>query len=174
MNPLLNSSSTETSTSPSTNSIEMLIEIPYGSNVKYEIKNGKIICDRVLHTPMSYPFSYGYLTNTLADDQDEMDAVLLTNTVFVPNTHIQVRIIGALMTKDEKGLDAKIIVLPIQQVDPRHNSINNIDDISIDILEQIKFFFKYYKILEKNKWVEVNDFCNKEAAEKLYLSSLKK
>jgi len=155
------------------NSMEMIIEIPYGSNVKYEIKNGKIICDRVLHTPMSYPFSYGYLTGTLADDGDELDAVLLTNTAFVPNTHIEVRIIGALLTEDEKGGDEKIIVLPIEKVDPRYKSIEDINDIEADLREQISFFFKYYKILEKDKWIKVNGFCDKKDAEEIYLKSLK-
>ena len=152
-------------------SVEMCVEIPYGSNVKYEIKDGKIICDRVLHTPMSYPFNYGYLTDTLADDGDELDAVLLTPTAFVPQTYIQVKIIGALLTEDEKGKDEKIIVVPVDKVDPRYKAINDISDIAPDVREQIFFFFNYYKILEKEKWIKIDGYVEREEAIKIYHES---
>ena len=152
-------------------SVEMCVEIPYGSNVKYEIKNGKLICDRVLHTPMSYPFNYGYLTNTLADDNDELDAVLLTPTSFAPHTYIQVKIIGALLTEDEKGNDEKIIVVPIKKIDPRYNEINDIADIPHDTKEQIQFFFNYYKTLEKEKWIKVDGYVGRKEAIKIYHNS---
>jgi len=153
---------------------EMCVEIPFGSNVKYEIQNGKLVCDRVLHTPMQYPFSYGYLADTLADDGDNLDAVLLTQTPFFPTTHIQVKIVGALITRDEKGQDEKILVMPVDSVDPRYNEINNLEDIASDVKEQIKFFFNYYKTLEKNKWIEVKNYVNRDRAYDIYQECLVK
>jgi len=155
-------------------SAEMCIEIPYGCNVKYEVQNGKLVCDRVLHTPMQYPFNYGYLTDTLADDGDNLDAVLLTQTLFVPKTHIKVKIIGALITEDEKGQDEKILVMPVESIDPRFKDVNNLSNITSDVKEQIKFFFNYYKTLEKNKWINVKDYVDRDQAYTIYQECLVK
>ena len=146
----------------------MCIEIPYGSGVKYEIQDGKLICDRVLHTPMSYPFNYGYIENTLADDGDHLDAVLLTHTVFVPNCYIKAKIIGALITEDEQGMDEKVLLVPVKSVDPKFADINDIGDVTPEEREQVKFFFEYYKTLEKGKWIKVDDYVDAETAVEIY------
>ena len=150
--------------------VEMCIEIPYGSDVKYEIQDGKLVCDRILHTPMNYRFNYGYIVDTLADDNDHLDAVLLSTTKFVPNCYIRVRIIGALITEDEEGMDEKILVIPVKSVDPcpGYTDIYSIEDLSPEYKEQIKFFFKFYKKLEKDKWIRVGDFVDTPTAIEIY------
>jgi inorganic pyrophosphatase len=140
------------------NQLMVRVEIPRGSNIKYEIVGGKLICDRILHTPMNYIFNYGSFENTLAGDGDPLDVVLLSEASFYPGCYVKCKIIGVLMTKDEKGDDEKIITVPIDSVDPQYASINDISDLPNSTLEQIKFFFKNYKSLEKNKEVTVGDF----------------
>lgn len=152
--------------------VNMLIEIPYGSNVKYEIKNGVTYVDRVLHhASMIYPFNYGYIPETLADDGDELDAVLLSEVKFYPGVYIKCRIIGVLITRDEKGMDEKILLVPVSNVDPSKQHINDITDLSEMDKNYIQHFFENYKKFEKNKWVELLGFENKEKALEIYRKS---
>lgn len=152
--------------------VTMTVEIPKGSNVKYEMKDGRLICDRVLHTPMNYIFNYGCFENTLAGDSDPLDAVLLSDTGFYPTCLINCRIVVVLITSDDNGLDEKIIVVPANNVDPRYENIKDISDLSASELEQIEFFFKNYKSLEKGKNVDVGEFKNSEEAVKIYEKSV--
>jgi inorganic pyrophosphatase len=144
------------------------VEIPRGSNIKYEIVGGKLICDRVLHTPMTYIFNYGCFEGTLAGDGDPLDVVLLSEASFYPGCYVKCKVIGVLMTKDEKGDDEKIIAVPIDSVDPQYSAINDIGDLPASTVEQIKFFFKNYKSLEKGKEVFVNDFHGRDRAMEIY------
>jgi len=150
----------------------MTVEIPKGSNIKYEIKDGRLICDRVLHTPMSYIFNYGCFEKTIAGDRDPLDAVLITDTSFYPNCLVNCRIIGVLITSDEKGLDEKIITVPADNIDPQYSKYKDINDLSESTLAQIKFFFENYKSLEKGKKVNVGEFKNREEALKIYDKSI--
>jgi len=155
------------------NQLMVRVEIPRGSNIKYEIVNGKLICDRVLHTPMNYIFNYGCFEETLAGDGDPLDVALLSEASFFPGCYVKCKIIGVLMTKDEKGDDEKIIAVPIDSVDPQYSGINDISDLPISTLEQIKFFFENYKSLEKGKKVTVGDFYDHNRAMEI-LSDCKK
>jgi inorganic pyrophosphatase len=152
--------------------VMMTVEIPKGSNIKYEIKDGRLICDRVLHTPMSYIFNYGCFENTLAGDEDPLDVVLITNTSFYPNCLVNCRIIGVLVTSDEKGMDEKIITVPGHNIDPQYSDINDIYELPEATLDQIKFFFENYKSLEKGKKVTVGEFGNNKEAMKIYNKSI--
>jgi len=151
----------------------MCVEIPKGSNIKYEIKDGKLICDRVLHTPMSYIFNYGCFEGTLAGDGDPLDVALVTDNSFFPGCYINCKVIGVLMTRDEKGDDEKIIAVPTAEIDPQFEKINNIDDLPKSTLEQIEFFFRNYKSLEKGKKVEVGNLYGRDHAWKIYQDSIK-
>jgi inorganic pyrophosphatase len=93
--------------------VKVQIEIPQGHNVKYEIdhKTHQIICDRFLHGPFAYPFNYGYICDTISGDGDPLDAVVICNRPLLPTCIINCRIIGALITRDEKGLDEKILFI---------------------------------------------------------------
>ena len=146
----------------------MRVEIPRGSNIKYEIVDGRLICDRVLHTPMSYIFNYGCFEDTLAGDGDPLDVVLLTDASFFPGCYVKCKVVGVLMTSDEKGDDEKILVVPSDSVDPQFKGVNDLGDLPESTLDQIGFFFRNYKSLEKGKKVKVGDFFGRERALEIY------
>lgn len=146
--------------------IDMIIEIPFGSNIKYEYDEdiSRIRCDRILNTSMQYPGNYGYIPNTLSGDGDPLDALLITEYPLQPNAVIKIKIIGVLVTTDESGQDEKIICVPSDKVDSKFSSINTLSDLTDNTLQKIKHFFTHYKDNDKNKWVIVEDFLEKEQA----------
>ena len=153
--------------------IDMIVEIPYNTNVKYEFdKNEKRIrCDRILNTSMMYPGNYGYFPKTLSGDNDPLDVLLISNFPLYPNSIISVKIIGVLITKDENGEDEKIIAVPSRKVDNNYKKINDINDLQENTIEKIKHFFTHYKDNEKNKWVEIGNIFGMEKAIKIYQDS---
>ena len=153
--------------------IDVYIEIPSGSNIKYEYDSDYkcVRCDRVLNTALVYPSNYGFVPNTLAGDGDPLDVLLIADYKLCPNTIIEAKIIGVLLTEDEKGEDHKIIAVPSNKVDPRYNSINNYNDLDSNKLDKIVHFFKNYKTLDKARWVKVTDYKDKDYALKIYKSS---
>ena len=136
------------------------IEISKGTNVKYEFDHDthQLLCDRILHCPMAYPFSYGYIEGTLGGDGDPLDAVVLCEEPLFPTCLIKCRPIGYLFTEDNNGEDYKIIMVPVTKVDPFFKDIHELSNLSKNRLEKIKFFFENYKKLEPNKWVKVGDW----------------
>lgn len=148
--------------------INVFIEIPQGSFVKYERdeESGFIFVDRFMFTSMSYPFNYGFVPNTKAKDGDPVDVLVISSYSVVPGTVIKSRVIGMLEMEDEEGIDNKIIALPIEKVDPFYAHIKDIDDLPQAIKDKIKHFFERYKELEKGKWVRVNKFLGKDEAVK--------
>jgi len=144
--------------------MNVFIEVSKNSNIKYEIckENNIIKLDRILSTSMMYPYNYGFLTNTLGDDNDELDILVLGDYILQPGSLINVKIIGVLNMTDEEGFDPKIISIPL--CDPESNHINDINDVPIHILNKIEHFFNQYKSLENNKWVKVEGFADKFTA----------
>jgi inorganic pyrophosphatase len=118
--------------------------------------------DRVLATAMHYPGNYGYIPNTLADDGDAIDVLIINSTPFFPGSYVQCRVLGMLITEDENGMDQKVIALPISKVDRENDDIKDIDDVNKNTLSIIKDFFTNYKNNEPNKWVKCGDYENKE------------
>lgn len=153
-----------------TSIVDVLIEIPYNSFVKYEYddKLNKIRCDRILNTSMLYPGNYGYIPNTLAGDGDPIDILMICDYPIYPGVIVECKIIGVLMMSDEKGEDEKLLVIPSNNVDPSYNHITNYTDLPKCTLSKIKHFFEHYKDNETTKWCKVNDFENKEFATTLY------
>lgn len=153
---------------------EIVIEIPVNSNLKYEYchETGHLRLDRVLHTSMTYPGNYGYFPNTLSGDGDPLDAILLMNSPLQPGTYVNVRIIGALITKDENGMDEKILVVPTNDIDPHFKHILNYTDLEDIYLEKIEHFFKNYKNLESNKWCTTNGYVDNTNAIQIYNDSI--
>jgi len=145
------------------------IEIPKGSNVKYEYDEEKkcIKVDRILYTAMFYPFNYGYILETLEEDGDPLDVLVITYETLFPGVLIKVKPIGVLITEDEEGIDRKIIAVPVEKIDPRFKNVNDINDLPEIIKEQIKHFFEHYKELEPGKWVKVKEWKGREEAEKI-------
>lgn len=152
--------------------VEVHIEISKGSNVKYEYDHEKkmMVCDRVLFTTFAYPFNYGYIPHTLADDGDPLDAVVITEYKLISNCLIQCKIIGCLLTEDEKGIDEKLIVVPICNVDPMSCNINELKDLDKSILHKIEHFFTHYKDLEPNKWTKVSGYKDTKESIEIYNS----
>lgn len=148
--------------------IDVVVEIPNATNLKYEIdKEGNVVLDRVLSCSMMYPGNYGFIPNTLAKDGDPLDVLIIVPYSLHPGSRVKCRCLGVLIMSDEKGLDEKILAVPIKSVDPNYNVWNDIDDIPQVQLERIKHFFEYYKKTDTNKWTSVDDFLDKKEAEKL-------
>ena len=148
--------------------INVVIEIPQGSAVKYEVDkdSGALVVDRFLFTPMAYPAAYGFIPGTLADDGDPADALVLTPAVpVVPGAVIRCRPIGMLMMEDESGMDEKIICVPHDKIHPQYTNVHAIEDLPEITRQAIEHFFTRYKDLEKGKWVKVTGWADKAAAE---------
>lgn len=153
--------------------VDVFIEISKGSNIKYEYDKEKnvLVCDRILHTPFRYIFNYGFIPNTLSPDSDPIDAVLIMDDSLVPGCVIKCKIIGCLETTDAEGFDPKLLLCPIDKIDPKSRTINQLSDLSPFVLEQVKYFFTHYKDLE-NKHVDIGNFLDKEKAFKIYKDSI--
>ena len=140
---------------------EAIIEIPMGTKNKYEIdkKSNRIKLDRVLYTPMTYPAEYGYFENTLAEDNDPLDVLVLASSKTFPGCIVDARVVGYLDMIDNGEPDQKVIA--VVDSDPRLSHINELTDIQKHTRREIKHFFKTYKDLQRNKIVEVFDFHDK-------------
>ena len=155
--------------------INAVIEIPYGSNIKYEIDkaSGALCVDRVLYGAMFYPANYGFVPNTLAYDGDPADVLVLNEYPLAAGSVIPCRLIGVLMMEDESGMDEKLLAVPVSKIDPRYEGIKSISDLPKVTLDKIKNFFETYKLLEPNKWVKVKDFASAAEAEKILDKAIK-
>jgi inorganic pyrophosphatase len=145
--------------------IDAIIEVPQNSKVKYEFctETQKIRVDRILPSAYNYPFNYGYIENTIADDGDALDVVLLNDQPIYPMAVIKVKPVGVLFMKDGLESDPKILVYPADSVDRRYQSINDIQDIrEIDKLI-LKDFFANYKNNE-NKVTVIEGFGDRSMA----------
>lgn len=133
--------------------IDVFVEIPKGSRNKYEYdkKLGQIVFDRMLFSPVHYPADYGFIPNTLADDGDELDALVLLWEPTFPGCLITVSPIGVFKMADEKGMDEKILCVPLK--DPLWNHVTKLDDAPPHLLDEIEHFFSIYKDLENKKTI---------------------
>jgi inorganic pyrophosphatase len=147
--------------------INVVIEIPQGSAVKYEVdkETGALVVDRFLFTPTAYPAAYGFIPGTLADDGDPADALVLVPAAVVPGAVVRARPIGVLQMEDEKGNDEKIVCVPHDRVHPQYSHIDTIDDLPAITRKVIEHFFSRYKELEEDKWVKVRGWASRSAAE---------
>ncbi|EMO0935121.1 inorganic diphosphatase, partial [Campylobacter jejuni] len=113
------------------NKINAVIEIPYGSNIKYEIDkdSGAIMVDRVMASAMFYPANYGFIANTLADDGDPVDILVLNEYPIQAGAVIPCRLIGVLIMEDESGMDEKLLAVPNSKIDARYDNIKTYTDL---------------------------------------------
>jgi len=148
--------------------INVFIEIPQNSAIKYELdkKLGVIIADRVMHTAMVYPFNYGFIPSTHAEDGDPIDVVVLMEYSLSPGVIIKCHPIGMLEMEDEAGIDTKIIAVPTAKIDPFYGKIEDISEVGETTKERIRHFFNHYKEIEPGKWVKTKRFLPREEAEK--------
>jgi inorganic pyrophosphatase len=146
--------------------INVLVEIPKSSSVKYEIdkNSGLLVVDRFMHTAMSYPFNYGFIPNTYAKDGDAVDVMVVSSHPVQAGCVLPSRVIGMLEMEDEAGSDNKIIAVPTKKIDPFYGNINDMDDLDEATKKMIKHFFEFYKSIEPGKWVKISGFVGKDAA----------
>lgn len=143
--------------------MNVIIEIPNGSQNKYEIdkETGLIALDRVLHTAQRYPFDYGFVPQTLWDDGDALDVVLLTTQPLLPGILVHARPIGILPMVDGGDKDEKVLAVPAN--DPRFASMKDLSDVNPHTLKEISHFFLTYKQLQ-NKEVTLGEWQGKSEA----------
>jgi inorganic pyrophosphatase len=137
--------------------INVLIEIPGGSKNKYEFDKdlGAFALDRVLYASVRYPYDYGFIPNTLADDGDPLDGMVIMDEPTFPGCVIPARPIGMLEMIDGGDRDEKILCVPDK--DPRYVDVKSLSDIAAHRLDEIAEFFRTYKNLEK-KVTEILDW----------------
>lgn len=128
--------------------VTAFIEIPRGSRNKYEYdeSTGRFLLDRVLFSSVHYPTDYGFIIETLAEDGDPLDVLVLVQEPTFPGCHIEARLLGGLDMHDEKGSDFKVLAVPIG--DPRFDHVRSLMDIGDHLLREIETFFATYKQLE--------------------------
>jgi len=148
-------------------SIPAFIEVSQGSRMKYEWSHKKkaLELDRVLHSAVFYPHNYGFIPQTLCDDGDPLDVLVICNGPLIPGSFVNVRPLCYMLMEDEKGNDEKL--LAVAEKDPTNNHIQSMEDIPKHTLDEITQFFESYKTLEKEKWVKVGGWCNKKDAHDL-------
>jgi inorganic pyrophosphatase len=151
---------------------DVVIEIPKGSRNKYEVdhETGRVFLDRVLFTSFVYPVDYGFFENTLGGDGDPLDALVLLEYPVFPGVGVKVRPVGVLKMSDEAGMDEKIIAVPFK--DPRWAHIQELEDVPEQIRNELEHFFARYKDLEPGKWVKVEGWDSREAAEQLVVEAI--
>jgi inorganic pyrophosphatase len=155
-------------------SVNIIIEIPADSTVKYEFDEtiGAIVVDRFSMTTMSYPCNYGLIPNTLGGDEDPIDVLIVTRVPLAPGVVIKGRVIGVLKMTDEAGEDSKIICVPVTKADKLYENVNSFEDLPEIDRKKIKHFFERYKDLEEGKWVKVEGWGNSSEAMELVDESI--
>jgi inorganic pyrophosphatase len=124
--------------------INVVVEIPQGSAVKYEVDKatGAIVVDRFLFTATAYPAAYGFIPGTVAEDGDPADALVLVPAPVVPGAVVRARPVGMLLMEDEKGPDEKIICVPHDKVHPQYSTVQTIEDLPGITRDAIMHFFE--------------------------------
>ena len=155
--------------------VNVIIEIPSRSDpVKYELdKNtGLLTVDRFVATGMSYPCDYGFIPQTLSEDGDPVDVLVVSPYSLHPGVLIRCRPIGLLRMTDESGKDAKILAVPILKLTTRYQEVHAPKDLGADFLASVEYFFQHYKDLESGKWVKLDGWEECKAAHQEILSSV--
>ena len=145
----------------------VIIEIPMNADpVKYEVDKdtGAVVVDRFMLTAMHYPCNYGYIPQTLSDDGDPVDVLVMAPFPIQVGAVVRCRALGMLKMEDEAGGDAKLLAVPVNKLYPAYSRLHSIEDVSIELRGQIQHFFEHYKDLEKGKWVKVTGWEGTEAA----------
>jgi inorganic pyrophosphatase len=155
----------------------VVIEIPLNADpVKYEVDKatGTIYVDRFMMTAMHYPANYGYVPQTIADDDDPVDVLVHTPFPLLPGVVVRCRALGVLRMDDEAGGDAKLFAVPTDDICPYFSHWKSIAEVPEVRLKQIQHFFEHYKDLEAGKWVKVLGWAGVDAAHTEILDGIKR
>ncbi len=152
--------------------VQAVVEIPQGSRSKFEVdkESGLIKLDRLLYGSMHYPVNYGIIPRTLAEDDDPLDILVLTQATLFPGCLIDARIIGVMHMLDQGVPDDKIIAVATKDVTVSH--IRKIQDLPLSYRLEIDHFFERYSELE-GKAVEISGFAGAESAQQILLESVR-
>lgn len=159
------------------NDINVIIEIPALSPpVKYEVdkESGAVFVDRFMTTAMFYPCNYGYVPETLSEDGDPVDVLVVTPIPLIASSVIRCRPVGMLKMTDESGVDAKILAVPVSKLTKEYDRVESYTDLPAGLLKSIEHFFEHYKDLEPNKWVKIDGWADIEAAKAEIIASVKR
>ncbi len=146
--------------------VSTYIEIEKNSNLKYEFdkEQQKLVLDRVLASPYYYPFAYGFIPNTLGNDGDDLDILVITDKEVHIDTMIKGYIIGGLVMEDEHGMDEKVFIVP----EDEYINLTDVEQMDSTEIHKIVSFFTNYKNKDKGKWSKVHGIMSKVDAIKLY------
>ncbi|MBU0455536.1 MAG: inorganic diphosphatase [Pseudomonadota bacterium] len=159
------------------NEINVIIEIPSQSDpVKYEFdkESELLFVDRFMNTSMRYPCNYGYIPQTLAQDKDPCDVLVLCPFSVMSGAIVRCRPVGVLDMEDEAGPDEKLLAVPVDALTPIYSHIHSIEDISPVEKNAIQHFFAHYKDLELNKWVKIKGWLDYNEACRLILEGIER
>jgi inorganic pyrophosphatase len=147
--------------------VEVIVEIPQGSRNKYEMDHatGRIRLDRMLFTSTQYPLDYGFIPDTLAEDGDPLDVLVMLEEPTFPGCLVLARPVGVFWMLDERGPDAKILAVPAR--DPRYAATQDLADVPGYLSAEIGHFFDIYKELEPGKSTDVRGWQDRAAAEQV-------
>lgn len=157
--------------------INVVVEIPANTGpVKYEVDKdtGAVFVDRFMATAMFYPCNYGYVPDSLADDGDPLDVMVVTPHPLIAGTVITCRPVGVLEMEDEAGDDAKIVAVPVSKVTRIYDRVLAAADLPEGLVHTIEHFFAHYKDLERGKWVKVRGWGNADQARAYIAKALKR
>lgn len=157
------------------NEINVIIEIPMrGEPVKYEVdkESGALFVDRFMTTAMFYPTNYGYIPQTLSEDGDPVDVLVVTPIPLISGAVIRCRVVGMLKMTDESGVDAKLLAVPISKLSKMYDDVRTHKDLPESLLQSLEHFFTHYKDLEAGKWVKVDGWEGPDVAHAEIMASI--
>ena len=154
--------------------LNMVVEVVSGSRDKYEynIRWEAFVLDRIIPSSVVFPVEYGFVPQTWFDDEDPLDIMALSYEPLEVGCLVKVRVIGALIIEDEKGVDPKILSVLVN--DARFDGYKDISDVHPHKLREIQEFFETYKRLEPHKWVRFKEWKNVNEAMKIVEYAIKK
>ena len=157
--------------------INVIIEIPANTDpIKYEVDkvSGAVFVDRFMATPMFYPCNYGYVPDTLADDGDPLDVLVITPYPVLSGSVIPSRPVGVLKMRDEAGDDAKILAVPADRLTAEYLEVQSPETVHNQLLRRIEHFFDHYKDLEPGKWVKIESWGGVDEARSIIEDSVRR
>lgn len=151
--------------------VQAVIEIPQGSKAKYELDkaSGMLRLDRVLYSAVHYPANYGFIPRTLGDDHDPLDILVLSQVAIQPLCIMRAKVIGVMRMLDGGEADDKLIAVAADDVGVAH--LNDVTDLPVHFLSEIRHFFQEYKRLEK-KTVVVDDLQDAATAKRILAKAM--
>ncbi|MBC6413315.1 MAG: inorganic diphosphatase [Chromatiales bacterium] len=157
--------------------LNVVIEIPaHADPIKYELdkKSSSVWVDRFMNVPMYYPANYGFVPQTLSEDGDPLDVLVITPVPLLIGCVIPSRPLGALDMSDESGRDVKLLAVPKRGMNSGYDQVDSVDQLEKNLIDQIVHFFEHYKKLEKNKWVKVEGWLSSDQMKQEIEKSIKR